>query len=85
MKLANLQTCGRFHTSHTYMYIIKGIGVSGVGVGDTVEIWFFGGLSVGYRNLTDFDAMLSFGNAMSLFEADISDSEDGEDEALNCK
>ena len=30
MKLANLQTCGRFHTSHTYMYIIKGIGVSGV-------------------------------------------------------
>ena len=32
--------------------------------------------------LTDFDAMLSFGNAMSLFEADISDSEDGEDEAL---
>ena len=32
--------------------------------------------------LTDFDAMLSFGNAMSLFEADISASEDGEDEAL---
>ena len=32
--------------------------------------------------LTDFDATLSFGNAMPLFEADISDSEDGEDEAL---
>jgi hypothetical protein len=25
----------------------------GVGVGDTVEIWFFGGLSVGYRNLAE--------------------------------
>ena len=31
-------------------------------------------------NLADFEAMLSFGNAMSLFEADISASEDGEDE-----
>ena len=30
---------------------------------------------------TDFDAMLSFGNAMSLFEADILASEDGEEEA----
>ena len=27
--------------------------VNGVGVGDTVEIWFFGGLSVGYRNLAE--------------------------------
>ena len=32
--------------------------------------------------LTDVDTMLSFGNAMSLFEADISVSEEGEDEAL---